>query len=106
MHEERIQNDMMGELNYFLGLQIRQRNDRIFVNQAKYTRELIKKFGLDNAKISKTLMATTTKLDNDEQGKNIDTKLYCSMVDSLLYLTDSRPNIKFSVCLCADSILS
>ena len=40
-------------------------------------------------------MATTTKLDNDEQGKNIDTKLYCSMVDSLLYLTDSRPNIKF-----------
>ena len=52
---------MMGELNYFLGLQIKQMSYETFINQAKYTRELIKKFGLEGAKTSKTLMATTTK---------------------------------------------
>ena len=57
---------MMGELNCFLGLQIKQRGDGIFINQAKYTRELIKKFGLEDAKICKTPMAATTKLDKDE----------------------------------------
>ena len=66
----------MRELNYFLGLQIKQKSDGIFVNQAKYIRELIKKFGLKDAKISKTPMAITTKLEKDEQGKNIDVKLY------------------------------
>jgi len=57
---------MMGELNYFLGLQIKQRSDVIFVNQAKYKRELNKKFRFEDAKTSKTPMATTTKLDKDE----------------------------------------
>jgi len=57
---------MMSELNYFLGLQIKQKSDEIFINQAKYTRELIKKFGFEGAKTSKTLIATTTKLDKDE----------------------------------------
>ena len=56
----------MGELNYFLKLQIKQKSNRIFVNQAKYTKELIKKFGIENVKISKTPMTTTTKLDKDE----------------------------------------
>ena len=91
---------MMGELNYFLGLQIKQKSDVIFINQIKYTRELIKKFGLEDAKISKTPMATTTKLDKDKQDKNIDIKLYRSMIGSLYYLTASRPDIMFSVCLC------
>jgi len=90
---------MMRELNYFLRLQIKQISDGIFVNQAMYTRELIKKFGLEDSKISKTLMATTTNLDKDEQGKNIDIKFYRSMIGSLLYLTISRPDIMFSVCL-------
>ena len=54
---------MMGELNYFFRFQIKQKGDRIFINQAKYTRELIKKFRPKNVKISKTAMATTTKLD-------------------------------------------
>ena len=67
---------MMGELNYFLDLQIKWRSDEIFVNQAKYTRGIIKKFELKDEKISKTLMVTTTKFDKDEQGKNIDIKLY------------------------------
>ena len=90
---------MMGELNYFLGLQIKQRSDEIFINQAKYTRELIKKFGLEDTRLRKTPMATNTKLDKDEQGKNIDIKLYKSMIGSLFYLTASRSDIIFSVCL-------
>ena len=63
-----IEMSMMGELNYFLRLQIKQKSDEIFMNQAKYTRELIKKFGLEGAKTSKTHMVTTTKLDKNEQG--------------------------------------
>ena len=72
-----------------------------FINQAKYARELIKKFGLEDAKINKTLTATTTKFDKNEQGKNVDIKLYRSIIGSLLYLTARRPDIMFSVCLCA-----
>jgi len=75
-------------------------SDEIFINQAKYTRELIKRFRLGDAKLSKTLMATTTKLNKDEQGINVDIKLYRNMIGSLLYLTASRPDIMFSVCLC------
>ena len=71
------------------------------MNQAKYTRELIKKFGLERAKSSKTFMTTTTKLNKDEQGINVDIKLYRSMIGSLLYLAASRSDIIFSVCLCA-----
>ena len=67
---------MIGELNYFLGLQIKQKSDGIFINQAKYTRELIKRFGLEDATLRKTPMATTTKFDKDEQGINVDIKLY------------------------------
>ena len=66
-----------------------QKSDGIFINQAKYTRELIKKFGLEDAKIKKTLIATRTKLDKDDQGKSVDIRLYRSMIDSLLYLIAS-----------------
>ena len=92
---------MMGELKYFLGLQIKQERDGIFINQAKYTKELLKHFGMDTSKSSKTPMATTIKLSKDESGKPIDEKLYRGMIGSLLYLTASRPDIMFSVCLCA-----
>ena len=69
--------------------------------QAKYIRDLIKNFGLKDAKISKTPIATTTKIDKDEKVKNIDIKLYRSIICSLLYLTASRPDILFSVFLYA-----
>ena len=91
--KDEFEMSMMGELNYFLGLQIKQRSDEIFINQAKYTKELIKKFELEGAKTSKTPMATTTKLDKDKQGINVDINLYRSMIGSLLYLTASRPDI-------------
>ena len=90
---------MTGELNYFLGLQIKQKNDGIFLNQTEYTKELIKKFRLENAKISKIPMATTTKFDKDEHGKD-DAKSYRNMIGSLLYLNASRLDIMFRVCLC------
>ncbi|KAK8609111.1 hypothetical protein V6N13_025418 [Hibiscus sabdariffa] len=92
---------MMGEFSFFLGLQIKQRKDAIFINQAKYIKEKPKKFGLENVKPQATLMSSSTKLDKDEEGKCVDSELYRSMIGSFLYLTASRPDIMFSVCLCA-----
>ena len=92
---------MMGELKYFLGLQIKQNEEGIFINQAKYVKDLLKRFGIDDSKTKNTPMSTTTKLDKDEKGKEVDIKMYRGMIGSLLYLTASRPDIMFSVCLCA-----
>ncbi|KAK4848808.1 hypothetical protein QYF36_017638 [Acer negundo] len=88
---------LVGELSYFLGLQIRQLNDEIFITQAKYAKNLVKKFGLENAKHCDTPMSTTLKLSKDASGKSVDQTLYRDMIGSLLYLTASRPNISFSV---------
>ncbi|KAH9685562.1 Integrase catalytic domain-containing protein [Citrus sinensis] len=92
---------IMGELKYFLGLQIKQNKERIFINQAKYVKDLLKRFGIDDSKTKNTPMSTTTKLDKDEKGKEVDIKMYRGMIGSLLYLTASRPDIMFGVCLCA-----
>ena len=92
---------MMGELKFFFALQIKQCKDYIFINQTKYARDILKKFGMDGVKSSKTLMSTTTKLNKDENGKPIDEKQFRGMIGSLLYLTASRPDIIFATCLCA-----
>ena len=92
---------MMGELNFFLGLQIKQSSEGTFINQAKYTKELLNRFGMREAKPLSTPMGTSIKLDKDENDKKIDEKLYRGMIGSLLYLTASRPDIMFSVCICA-----
>ena len=92
---------MVGELSYFLGLYIRQMNEGIFINQAKYMKDLLKKYGLEGCKKISTPMATSTKLDADEAGKVVDQKTYIGMIGSLLYLIASRPDIQFSVYLCA-----
>ena len=91
----------MGELSFILGLQIKQREDDIFISQEKYAKELVKKFGLENAKEAKTPMSTNSKLDLDEQGKTVDSRQYRGMIGSLLYLTASRPDLMLSVCVCA-----
>lgn len=83
---------MMGELNFFLGLQIKQSSQKIFIYQAKYTKYLLKKFEMDNAKSIVTPMAISTKLDLDENGKPIDISNYRGMIGSLLYLSTNRPN--------------
>ena len=92
---------MMRELKYFLGLQIKQIEEGIFINQAKYLRDLLKRFKLEDGKIKSTPMSSTIKLDKDEKCKEVDVKTYQCMIESLLYLIASRPDIIFSVCLCA-----
>ena len=93
---------MVGELIYFLGLQIRQMDSGIYINQAKYARNLIKRFGLDNAAHARTPMAKNAKLTNDPSGESVDVTLYRSMIGCLLYLTTSRPDIAFSVVFILD----
>ena len=80
---------MMGELTFFLGLQIKQEEEKIFINQIKYIREIIKKFGT-SIRLVGTPISNIYKLDNNEGGKSIDQKLYWEMIGSLLYLTVSR----------------
>ena len=92
---------MMGELNFFLGLQIEQLKEAIFINQAKYVRDLLKKYNLEEVKAKNTPMGSSIKLDMDETGKPVDQTKYRGMIGSLLYLTASRPVIMYSVCLCA-----
>ncbi|KAH9658003.1 hypothetical protein KPL70_023317 [Citrus sinensis] len=67
---------MMGQLKCFLGLQIKQNEEEIFINQAKYVRDLLKRFSIDDSKTKNTPMSTTTKLDKDEKGKEVDIKMY------------------------------
>ena len=90
---------MMRELKYFLELQIKQNEEGIIINQAKYVKNLLKRFGINDSKTKNTRKCTTTKLDKDEKGKEVDIKMYRGMIRSLLYLTASRPDIMFSVCL-------
>ena len=99
--QEKFEMSLVGELKFFLGFQIQQSNKGTFISQTKYIRELVNKFGLKDAKPARTPMSTTLKLDKDEKGKTVDQKLYRGMIGSLLYLTASRPDIMFSVCLCA-----
>jgi hypothetical protein len=91
---------MMGELQFFLGLQIKQSKEVTFVHQAKYTKDIVRKFKMEDSKAMATLMSTTIALDADEEGEHVDQKEYRSMI-ALLYLTATRPDIQFSVCLCA-----
>ncbi|GJY89491.1 retrovirus-related pol polyprotein from transposon TNT 1-94 [Tanacetum coccineum] len=100
MHNE-FKMSMMGELNFFLGLQIKQMEDEIFFNQSKYIKEMLKKFGLEDSKPTKTPMSTEIKLTKDDEADSVDSSKYRGMIGSLLYLTASRPDIMFSVCLCA-----
>ncbi|GJY05714.1 retrovirus-related pol polyprotein from transposon TNT 1-94 [Tanacetum coccineum] len=102
MHDE-FEMSMMGELDFFLGLQIKQLEDGIFFNQSKYIKERLKKFRLEDSKPMKTPISTETKLMKDEEGESVDNTKYRGMIESLLYLKASRPDIMFSVCLCARS---
>ncbi|XP_071727380.1 uncharacterized mitochondrial protein AtMg00810-like [Rutidosis leptorrhynchoides] len=100
MHDE-FEMSMMGELMFFLGLQIKKLEDGTFINQQKYIHEMIKKFGMENSKPMATPVATNVKLTLEGEGKSFDSTKYRGMIGSLLYLKASRPDIMFSVCLCA-----
>ncbi|KAI3715736.1 hypothetical protein L6452_22723 [Arctium lappa] len=99
--ETKFEMSMMGELNFFLGLQVKQLPKGIFINQAKYINDILKKFNMSDSSVMKTPMATGTLLDADPFGKPVDQKVYRSMIGSLLYLTASRPDIMFATCFCA-----
>jgi hypothetical protein len=92
---------MMGELQFFLGLQIKSAKEGTFVHQAKHTKDILKKFKMDDSKPLSTLMSMTIALDANEDGYPVDQKEYRSMIGSLMYLTVTRPDIQFSVYLCA-----
>ena len=93
--------NMIGELNHFLGLQIRQQESGIFISQSKYVENLMKKFGLESASFVRTPMSPNVKFIVDLLGKSVDSSLYRSMIGSLLYLTTSRPDISYSMGVCA-----
>jgi hypothetical protein len=87
MMENEFQMSMMGELTFFVGIQVKQTNEGTFVHQAKYTKDLIKKFVMADAKPVSTPMSMITTLDPDEDAEAVDQKEYRTMIDSLLYLT-------------------
>jgi hypothetical protein len=97
---DRFEMSIMRELKYFLDFQIKQMEDGMFISQTKYTHNLLKKFGIDKAKHIKTPMGINGHLNLDMGSKSVDQKVYCSMIESLLYLCVSRPNIMLSVCVC------
>ncbi|GJS34890.1 putative ribonuclease H-like domain-containing protein [Tanacetum coccineum] len=100
MHK-RFQMSSMGELTFFLGLQVEQRKDGIFLSQDKYVYDILKKFGFSNVKTTSTPMETHKPLLQDTAGTDVDVHLYRSMIGSLMYLTSSRPDIMFAVCACS-----
>jgi hypothetical protein len=98
---DRFEMSMMGVLTFFLGFQIKQTEQGTFISQMKYTRDILKKFGMDKATPIKSPMGTNGHLDLDLSGTLVDQKVYRSIIRSLLYLCTSRPDIMLSVCLCA-----
>ncbi|GJU48101.1 putative ribonuclease H-like domain-containing protein [Tanacetum coccineum] len=91
----------MGELTFFLGLQVQQKKDGTFISQYKYVDKILKKFGFTEVKTASTPMETQKPLLKDEDGEEVDVHMYRSMIGSLMYLTSSRPDIMFPVCACA-----
>ena len=85
--------NMVGELTFFLGLQVKQKKEGIFISQEKYARNIVKKFGLDSKKHASTPMSSSTKLNVDSYGVEVCPTLYKSIIRSLHYLIASRPDI-------------
>ncbi|GJV98216.1 retrovirus-related pol polyprotein from transposon TNT 1-94 [Tanacetum coccineum] len=97
----KFQMSMMGQISFFLGLQISQNPRGIFINQSKYANEILKKFDLHKSDPVDTPMVERTKLDEDLSGIPVDQTQYRSMIGSLMYLAASRPDLVFAVCMCA-----
>ncbi|GKE92452.1 putative ribonuclease H-like domain-containing protein, partial [Tanacetum coccineum] len=91
----RFQMSSMGELTFFLGLQVKQKEDGIFISQDKYVAEILKKFNFAGVKTANTSIKTHKSLTKDEEAADVDVHLYRSMIGSLMYLTASRPDIMY-----------
>ncbi|GKC22982.1 putative ribonuclease H-like domain-containing protein, partial [Tanacetum coccineum] len=101
MMHKKFHMSFIGEFIFFLGLQVKQKKDGIFISQDKYVIKILKKFGFTNVKTASTPIKTQTLLLKDEDGEEVDVHLYRLMIGSLMYLTSSRPDIIFTVCACA-----
>ena len=92
---------MMGELTFFLGLQIKQSSNGISICQEKYIKELLKKFNMFDSKPIDTPMGTNSKLVVEETDPLVNQTMYRGIIGSLLYPTSRRPDIVYSVGMCA-----
>ena len=90
---------MIGELTYFLGLQIKQEEDGIYINQSKYVKNLLIRFCMNQAKEIGTPMSPATKLDKDKNGKDIDQRFYRGMIGSFSILLLAGQMFSFCLCL-------
>ncbi|KAK1424192.1 hypothetical protein QVD17_19513 [Tagetes erecta] len=99
--KSRFQMSSMGGINFFLGLQVKQSAERIFINQSKFVEKLLKKFKTQDCQNIRTPSDVNCKIQPDPKGKSVDQTLYKSMIGSLMYLTASRPDIMYAVCVCA-----
>ena len=99
--QSKFEMSLLGELKFFLGLQISQLKNGIFISQAKYIKEMLKKFGMEDCKLVSTPMTIGCKLSKDNDSKEVDQKLYRSMIGSLLYVTTSRPDVMQAIGLVA-----
>jgi hypothetical protein len=100
MMESEFQMSMMGELTFLLGIQLKQMKQGTFMHQAKYTKDLMKKFNMAELKPLSTPMSSATSHGPYEDGEAVDQREYRSMIGSFLYLTATRPDIHFTVGLC------
>nr|GEW52895.1 retrovirus-related Pol polyprotein from transposon TNT 1-94 [Tanacetum cinerariifolium] len=97
----KFQMSMIGQMSFFLGLQISQSLGGIFINQSKFALEILRKFRMNSCDSIEIPMMDQLKLDEDPLGIPVDQTRFCSMVGSLMYLTASRPDLVFAVCMCA-----
>nr|GEW20213.1 putative ribonuclease H-like domain-containing protein [Tanacetum cinerariifolium] len=101
MMHTKFQMSFMGELTFFLGLQVKQKQDGIFISQDKYVTKILKKYRFTKVKNASTPIETQKPLLKDEDGKEVDVHMYRLMIGSSMYLTSSRHDIMFAVCACA-----
>nr|GEX79819.1 hypothetical protein [Tanacetum cinerariifolium] len=99
--KSRFEMSMMGEMTFFLGLQVNQSPSGIFINQSNYVNEILKKYGLNTCDIIGTPIDIKDKLDLDQIRTPVDATKYRSMIGALKYLTSSRPDIVHATCVCA-----
>nr|GEV98681.1 hypothetical protein [Tanacetum cinerariifolium] len=99
--KDKFQMSSIGELTFFLGLQVKQKKDGIFISHDRYVAEILRKLGLIDGKSASTPIDTKKPLLKDPDGEDVDMHTYRSMIGSLMYLTSSRLDIMFAVCSCA-----
>nr|GEW72437.1 putative ribonuclease H-like domain-containing protein [Tanacetum cinerariifolium] len=100
MMHKRFQMSSIGELTFFLGLQVKQKDDGIFISQDNYVANILKKFNFTIVKTASTLIEPNKALIKDAEAEDVDLHLYRSMIGSLMYLTAFMPDIMFVVCSC------